>query len=215
MTKKKKNDIFKRKKITEDQFLQALDIISKKLIYKFKFGYHEIEDMKQQASVFALEGLEKYDHKRPLENFLWTHVRNRLFNFKRDNYFRPESVCVTCPFFDPRCLKSTNQCAKFTNKNNCSLYNQWENRNNIKKNLMKPLNIDNEGHNLKSSTDISDILSNKELINLIESNLETKYRETYLKLKGGNKIHKKDLVKLQDHIAHILQNNNITLNYEQ
>lgn len=214
MSKEKKSDIFKRKKITEDQFLKALDIISKKLIYKFKFGYHEIEDMKQQASIFALEGLEKYDHKRPLENFLWTHVRNRLFNFKRDNYFRPESVCTTCPFYDPKCLKSNNQCSKFTNKNNCSLYNQWENRNNIKKNLMRPLNIDNESHNLKSSKDISDILSNKELIKLIEANIETKHRETYLKLKGGNKINKKDLVKLQEHIAHILQNNNITLNYE-
>lgn len=211
MKKKKKNDIFSRKKITEDQFLKALDIVSKKLIYKFKFGYHEVEDMKQQASIFALEGLEQYDHKRPLENFLWTHVRNRLFNFKRDNYFRPESVCLTCPFYDPKNLKSTNQCAKFTNKNDCNLYTQWEDRNNIKKNLMKPLNIDHETHNLKSPNDISDLLSNKELINLIENNIETKYRETYLKLKGGNKVNKKDLIKLQAHIAHILQNNKIKL----
>lgn len=212
--KQKKNDIFKRKKITEDQFLKTLDFISKKLIYKFKFGYHELDDMKQQASVFALEGLEHYDHKRPLENFLWTHVRNRLFNFKRDNYFRPESVCLTCPFYDPKNLKSTNQCAKFTNKKDCELYSQWESRNNLKKNLMKPINIDNESHHLKSSKDISELLSNKELINLIEKNIENKYREIYLKLKGGNKINKKDLTKLQDHIAHILQNNNIELSYE-
>ena len=53
----KKSDIFKRKKVKEEDFLNALDIISKKLIYKFKFGYHEIEDMKQQAAIFALEGL--------------------------------------------------------------------------------------------------------------------------------------------------------------
>ena len=61
---KLKNDIFKRKKVKEEDFLKALDIISKKLIYKFKFGYHDIEDMKQQAAIFALEGLENYDNKR-------------------------------------------------------------------------------------------------------------------------------------------------------
>ena len=76
-----------KKKVTDEAFLEALNIVTKRLVYKFKFGYHEIEDMKQQAAVFAIEALEKYDHKRPLENFLWVHVRNRLFNFKRDNFY--------------------------------------------------------------------------------------------------------------------------------
>lgn len=206
--KKSKNDIFKRKKVKEEDFLKALDIISKKLIYKFKFGYHEIEDMKQQAAIFALEGLENYDNKRPLENFLWTHVRNRLFNFKRDNYFRPDNVCVGCPFYDPKNLKSTNQCEKYKNKNDCSIYSQWDNRNAIKKNLMKPVNIDHEQNNLLNSTsDVFSTISNSELISIIENNLETKYRETYLRLKGGAKVSKQDLIKLQDHIAHLLQNN--------
>jgi hypothetical protein len=40
--KKSKNDIFKIKKVKEEDFLIALENISKKLIYKFKFGYHEI-----------------------------------------------------------------------------------------------------------------------------------------------------------------------------
>lgn len=207
---KKKSDIFKRKKISEAEFITALDNISKKLIYKFKFGYHEVEDMKQQAAIFAMEGLENYDNKRPLENFLWTHVRNRLFNYKRDNYIRPDNVCTSCPFFDPQCKKSTNMCAQFSNKNDCSLYSQWENRNHLKKSIMKPSNIDNNDNSFKSSNDVSDLISNKELLQLIEDNIETKYRNTYLKLKGGCKVPKADLLKLQDHIAHILQNNKIT-----
>lgn len=168
--------------------------------------------MKQQAAIFALEGLENYDNKRPLENFLWTHVRNRLFNFKRDNYFRPDNVCASCPFYDPKNLQSSNQCSKFTNKDDCSIYTQWQNRNNIKKNLMKPTNIDNE-HNsqLKNSTNIINYLSNSELLSIIEDNIEIRHRETYLKLKGGSKVAKQDLLKLQDHIAHILQNNNINI----
>ncbi len=206
---KSKNDIFKRKKVKEEDFLKALDVISKKLIYKFKFGYHEIEDMKQQAAVFALEGLENYDNKRPLANFLWTHVRNRLFNFKRDNYFRPDNVCVGCPFYDPKNLKSTNQCEKYKNKNDCSIYSQRESRNSVKKNLMKPINIDHEEHKLLNSpTDLFSTISNSELISIIENKIETKYRETYLRLKGGAKVNKQDLLKLQDHIAHILQNYN-------
>lgn len=205
----KKNNIFKRKKVKEEDFLQVLETISKKLIYKFKFGYHEIEDMKQQAAIFAIEGLEQYDNSRPLENFLWTHVRNRLFNYKRDNYIRPDNVCVGCPFFDPQCVNSTNQCSKYSNKNDCSIYSQWLNRNNLKKSIMRPNNIENENHSLKSSKDISDIISNTELLKIIEDNIETKYRETYLKLKGGSKVAKQDLLKLQGHISHILQNKKI------
>lgn len=203
---KKKNNIFQRKNIKEEDFLKALETISKKLIYKFKFGYHEVEDMKQQAAIFALEGLEQYDSKRPLENFLWTHVRNRLFNFKRDNYFRPDNVCVGCPFHDPQCKLSANQCSKFTNKNDCEIFNQSNQRNNLKKNLMKPVNLDNDNNNIQSSSDISEFISNAELIAIIEEHIETKYRETYLRLKGGAKVAKQDLLKLQDHIAHILQN---------
>jgi DNA-directed RNA polymerase specialized sigma subunit len=208
---KKKNDIFTRKKVKESDFLAALDTISKKLIYKFKFGYHEIDDMKQQAAIFAIEGLEHYDNKRPLENFLWTHVRNRLFNFKRDNYFRPESVCTSCPFFDPKFKKSKNQCSKFTNKDDCEIYNQWTDRNQLKKNIMQPANIEFEGAGeLHSTKDMTDIVGDAEIIKLIEDNINTKYRETYIRLKGGAKVHKQDLIKLQKHIKDILDKHNLS-----
>lgn len=207
--KQKKTDIFKRKKITEDDFLKALDNISKKLIYKFKFGYHDIDDMKQQAAIFAMEGLEQYDSKRPLENFLWTHVRNRLFNFKRDNYYRPDNVCESCPFYDAKCKKSTNMCAKFKNKNDCEIYSHWLDRNTVKKNLMQPSSIDvQDSNNMSESDNLLESLGNSEIISLIEDNLETKHRETYLKLKHGSKVHKQDLIKLQNHIKAILIKHN-------
>jgi len=53
MKKKKTN-----KQVDENELLKVIDIISKKLAYKFKFGYHSVEDMKQQISMFALEGLK-------------------------------------------------------------------------------------------------------------------------------------------------------------
>jgi hypothetical protein len=193
--------IFEKKKIKEEDFISALDNISKKLIYKFKFGYHEAEDMKQQAAIFAMEGLENYDSSRPLENFLWTHVRNRLFNFKRDNYFRPDNVCVKCPLFDPEMKFSTNQCKKFVNKNDCEIYASAENRNSIKKNIMKPCSIE---YDQESSDDLSSIIGNDELIKLIESKISTKYRETFLRLKGGSKVNKQEVLKLREHILSII-----------
>lgn len=214
---KKQTDIFTRKKVKESVFLEALENISKRLIYKFKFGYHEIEDMKQQAAIFALEGLEQYDNIRPLENFLWTHVRNRLFNFKRNNYFRPESVCTTCPFFDPKNLKSINQCSKFTNKEDCDILNQWISRNTTKRNLMhtNDLLIETHSESTEAKESLVTNIENNEIIHLIEGKLESQHRATYLKLRGGAKVPKQDLIRLQNHIKEILLSNNIEVdNYD-
>jgi hypothetical protein len=52
--------------VSTEEFLLVLDNISKRLANKFRFAYHSIDDMKQQAAIFALEGLKNYDKKRPL-----------------------------------------------------------------------------------------------------------------------------------------------------
>ena len=198
---KKKSDIFKRKKIKEEDFLKALDIISKKLIYKFKFGYHDYEDMKQQISIFALEGLKNYDHKRPLENFLWTHVRNRLFNYKRDNYQRPDKPCLSCPLYN-----SKNQtCTKYGNKNDCELYSSWSNRNNVKKNLMHLTTIDEiKDYSNVFSGFLDDDMGNNEIINLIEEHINGEDRIIYLKVKNGSKVTKSEMNRLTFKLQQII-----------
>lgn len=204
MTKKKpKNKL--PNGVSEEEFLRVLDNISKRLGHKFRFGYHDFDDMKQQAAIFAMEGLEKYDNTRPLENFLWTHVRNRLFNFKRNHYQRPDKPCHTCPFFDPNYQCSTNQCSEYKNKNECKLYNTWSTRNEAKKNIMQPTHIDNDT-NPPPSNPILPAIQNKEIINLLDDHIQPEYRENYLKLKHGTKIPKSQLTKLQKHIAEILEN---------
>jgi hypothetical protein len=191
--------------VSEEEFLAVLDNISKRLGHKFKFGYHSYEDMCQQAAIFALEGLEKYDQKRPLENFLWTHVRNRLFNYKRDNYKRPDKPCLTCPFYDTKFSCSTNQCSEFSNTMDCELYRKWLSRNDSKKNIMKPSSIEDSGSvQGKITKDFQDIMGDNELIKKIESQLSGEYREIYLKLKHGTKVNKADIKKLQKHIESIL-----------
>lgn len=199
---KKKNN----KQIAEQELLDTIEIISKKLAYKFKFGYHELEDMKQQISIFAIEGLQNYDHKRPLENFLWTHVRNRLFNFKRDNYQRPDKPCKTCPFNDPSFKKSISGCSEFNQKTECELYQNWNNRNVSKKNLMHLNTIEDIKEYLPSLNNHNhpDNVSNNEIIDIIETKLNGEIRQIYLKMKAGIKINKSDTEKLIHAIKEIL-----------
>ena len=211
MTKKKQNKPSQNKiakkpndnlyGVDEQEFLDAVDKISKKLIYKFRFGYHQAEDMKQQATIFALQGLKFYDKKRPLENFLWTHVRNRLFNYKRDNYQRPDKPCLTCPFYNKL---ASHDCDKYADKNDCSLYSNWLHKNNTKKNIMKPLAIDQSKENIKMSTDIAEQIKNKEILEKIDSQIPVKYRKSLLLFLGGQKIPKKDYLALIEAIQSVL-----------
>ena len=155
--------------VTEEEFLTVLDNISKRLGHKFRFGYHDFDDMKQQACIFAMEGLEKYDNTRPLENFLWTHVRNRLFNYKRNNYQRPDKPCLTCPLFDKNYNCSLSQCSKFNNKDDCELYLAWSVRNEAKKNIMQPTHIEHDLHENKlQSSGFINVIQNQEIIKFLD-----------------------------------------------
>ena len=210
MTKKKKTKKTQLPNgVSEEEFLIVLDNISKRLGHKFKFGYHDFDDMKQQAAIFAIEGLEKYDNSRPLENFLWTHVRNRLFNYKRNNYQRPDKPCLTCPLYDKFCKQSLSGCTKYENKDDCELYAGWIARNDTKKNIMVPQSIDNTIETAKKHHKIQDpsfIHANKEIIEFLDIHItKPEYRETYLKLKNGSKINKPSLDKLKTHISELMK----------
>lgn len=62
--------------------------IVKRVASKYTFGYFEVEDIEQEAYLIGLDGLSRWDEKRPLENFLQVHISNRLKTFMRDNYYR-------------------------------------------------------------------------------------------------------------------------------
>tara|TARA_Y100001937_G_scaffold26555_1_gene38080 strand:+ start:1414 stop:1935 length:522 start_codon:yes stop_codon:yes gene_type:complete len=62
--------------------------ISRRLAPRYVFSGYDVEDIEQEAFLIGCAGLEKYDPTRPLENFMYTHINNRLKTFKRDNYYR-------------------------------------------------------------------------------------------------------------------------------
>jgi DNA-directed RNA polymerase specialized sigma24 family protein len=209
MKKKNQTDFQKKYGITEEDFIVVTKKITQKLSYKFKFGYHDIDDMRQQATIFALEALERYDKSRPLENFLWTHVRNRLFNYKRDNYQRPDKPCLSCPLYDPKLQCSINGCKEYSNKSDCELYRQWEERNTRKKNLVQMSGQINE-ETVEDNKDLLDNISNQEIMELLDTKLSYQYREIYLKIKNGEKVLSVDINKLKKEIFRILNHESDT-----
>ncbi len=197
-------------KMEEHEVVVILDRIANRFASKFKFGYHDADDMKQQARLFALEALPRYSKdKGPLENFLSVHVRNRLINFKRDNYHRFQAPCIQCPFYDPNNLKSTNQCAEFIDKMECDKWRQWILRNDSKRSIMAPATSENTDylfvHEASAKTSVSDIVANKELLEYIDENLPVELRSDYLRLKENLAVSKHRKNKVREAVLKIIE----------
>ena len=193
------------KGMTENEVVQIINKVVYRLAYKFRFGYHDIDDMKQQGRLLAIKALAsgKYDGKRPLENFLWTHVHNRLFNFKRDNFERPNTPCDSCS-------KLVNgECSVYDIIKDCPLHTNWVRRNDAKKNLMKPLDLsginDEEESSTKHFDNIVKTLMYKELIDIIDEKLPVTLRKDWLLCKKDVHIPKNRRIKLQQAILVILE----------
>ena len=191
------------KGMTEKEVIAVINKITRHLKYIYKFGYHEYKDMEQQAWVFALEGLEAHDNKRPLENFLWIHIKNRLYNFKRNNYERPNKPCLKCPI--SAYLSFDDSCQAFDDKMECNLYNGWITRNNKKRNLMNVVENDDTIATKHKGPD-----SSTEIIELIDDELPVEFRADWIKLKFEIKIPKHRKQRLREEIEKIMEENHVT-----
>lgn len=61
--------------------------ISTSLSQKFKFDIWEADDIKQEIYFLILQGESEFDEEKGDEfTFYFNYVKNRLMNFKRDNY---------------------------------------------------------------------------------------------------------------------------------
>jgi DNA-directed RNA polymerase specialized sigma24 family protein len=72
--------------MTEQQVIDQIKIVVNRIAPKYTFNTYDVDDIKQEAFIICMDALERYDNKRPLENFLSVHLSNRLKNFVRDNY---------------------------------------------------------------------------------------------------------------------------------
>ena len=72
----------------ESEVIDTITKVAKRFANKHRFSYYESDDIFQEAFIIGMEGLERFEADRPLENFLAVHIRNRLNNLKRKNLGR-------------------------------------------------------------------------------------------------------------------------------
>jgi len=184
--------------LEESTLVATIDKIVNRLASKFRFGYHDIEDIKQQGRFYALSALCNWDKKRPLDNFLYTHVRNRLINYKRDNFSRYDKPCLVCPFYDPHKERSSNECAEFSDRNDCDKWRKWELRNTSKRNIMQPSTI-------KYEPITFDNLEDDELLNIIKDNISLELRSDLFRMLDGVTLSKQRREKVQEEVLQIIR----------
>lgn len=136
------------------------------------FGYHRPEDMAQEGYIEAESVLakDKYDFERPLANFLFISIRNRLDKIKRSQYCRTEPPCKCCDRFDP----PAEPCRKFLN---------WRRTNLSKQRIMSPSSFNPDANFPASSPTPEDSAAFNELDAYILERLPEEFREDYISLK--------------------------------
>jgi len=171
------------KGMTESEVLEVIDKIADRYAYKFRFGYFEADDIRQEAKIIAMDALERYEEGRPLENFLAVHVKNRLNNFKRDKYYRQTKVDS----------------------------NTQEKHNNSKKHLMEPLDINNirdeNEENMRINDTFVDDFDQQEIFDIINENLDVGFRADYLRIRDGCYVPKPRRERILQEIDIILREN--------
>ena len=197
--------------VSEEEFVDIVNNIANQLQDRFKFGYYTRDDIRQECFVKAIDALDRYDSNRPLPNFLYAHIRNRLCNLKRNKYFRLEKPCDKCPL--NAYIPDEDKCTAYDNKLDCKLYALWYKKNNSKQNIMNPVGIsivnDENEKNMKGGQDISTEVAHSEILDIIDDNISISMRKYWLQQRGGVKIAKKYYDMLIEEISLILEDNNI------
>ncbi len=185
---------------TESQIVAIIDRQVALISPSFAFGYISQEDVAQEARVFAIELLNKgtFDPQRPLENYLFVHLKRRLINMHRNLVRRADAPCKECHSGTP-----------CQGKHYCKKYEEWFKRNNDKSNLIRPLDInhvsdEHEPRTHEKSTVETEVEIN-ECLELIDKHLPVELRSTYLKMREGAKVTKAKRMEVEGIIKNILK----------
>jgi len=154
-------------KISNSGVFPVVHSVCTTLSKKYAFGPYEPDDIYQEAVLICEEIIDKYDGQRPLENFLRTSLKNRLYNFRRDNSTIYKFVCPTCSNKDSA---NCNDCLR-----NRLIYE-------VKKNIDCPINIDEINDEQLNYEHVSSETEHNEMIKLINIHLPIDMRADYLKI---------------------------------
>jgi len=193
---------------TEAQFLAAMENVVARLAHGFVFGIHTLADMRQQCYIEALDILPKYQTggldkqgkpKRALENFLYVAVKNRLKNFRRDNWMRNDPPCALC---------HDGRQSEHPDGQVCARYRKWKTSNKRKSNLAQPGPIDTVPDeteaSLRAESDAVPLAEMRELEAKIDAAMPVELRSTYLKMRAGQPVLKGPRLQVEEVVRGVI-----------
>lgn len=186
---------------TEESVLAAIAKATAILSQSFVFGCYSAEDISQECHVFAIEALakDKYNPELPLENFLYTHIRNRVTNLRRDRYRRNDYPCSSCHNSTPCADAVGGMCPK---------YRAWWERNQRKANIASPLALDkvrDDSGRLGGESHVEEEAEIRELLDRIDAELPVDLRQTYLQMRAGVSVPKSKRLLVESAVKDILK----------
>jgi DNA-directed RNA polymerase specialized sigma24 family protein len=187
--------VAKATKQTEEQVLATIDSVVDLLAPGFVFGYFSVDDIKQEARERALKVLFKYDPTRPLANFLYTHLKRRLINFKRDNFHRNDPPCQICH-------RAVGHTTDHKDGRFCKKYLSWKQRNGTKAGLMQPMDLEQVDE--PTNGDVEEQVQMKELLQTIDTQLPVDLRAAYLQIRAGVAVSKERRQEVEAAVREIL-----------
>lgn len=160
----------------------VLDIIERivnNLAPYFTFSCYDIDDIKQEGRIFALEALSKFNKDRgELYSFLLVHVRNRLINLKRNKLYKLTPPCQTCKY-----RGDNGDCNLHNSMDECKILNLWLRKKDVKQPISYEVDsLDNDDRSIIDQVELNN------LIKIIDEELPIKLRRYYLIYLDGGKI---------------------------
>ena len=193
--------------MTEDEVIKTIRAVAKKLSAKYKYGFHEQEDMEQEAFLIAIRAMEKYDEAQPLENYLTVCLRHTFLNERRKHVERAETPCNRCALY------IMSKCHAFEGRLQCERFGRWHQRNvakrllanGVSKGVVGHASQNTEIHHENEREDCGDfnLIDNKEIIDKIEAKIPLSMRKQYLKWKGGIRLGNKNEQIIKDMLINI------------
>lgn len=165
---------------TATHILQVVHDVCTTISHTHQFGYHTEMDIFQQSYEEAIKVLSRnvYDvAKKPLGNFLYVHIHNRISNLKRKQFFRSEAPCKCCDAFNP-------------GDSPCRRWHEWNRRNESKQRLMRPMTLTGDNNLPAPPSDPSEAVILGELTSYIEQRLPAELVDDYLIFKSEGDLPK-------------------------
>ncbi len=192
------------KGMTEEEVLSVIDKTVAYLAPSFKFGYFDVEDMKQEGFIFCMDALKAFNFQKSIQEdlssalftFLKTHVRWRFLNMRRKQLSRVEPPTCLCEL----CKHDS------ANRLDCKKYASWVKRNMAKRSLMEPFDVDELYNKEVSGTfDFADAMASSEVMKILDEHIPSSIRVDYRKFIDGDSLSKNRSDSLMQEIKNILR----------